>query len=88
MTGAFSLVGWHFFRNPTTSSDENKVAQVPGSEPWNTGQSATYQYYPHGHMSKGRKNAPSALSEVTVPDVNLPKVEYIDKAEGSVEGVV
>jgi len=74
MTGAFSLAGWHFSRNPTSSSSQNKVAQVPDSEPWKTGGDAKYQYHPHGDMSKGRKDAPSALNEVIIPNVNLPKV--------------
>ncbi|EMC97750.1 hypothetical protein BAUCODRAFT_66107 [Baudoinia panamericana UAMH 10762] len=73
MTGAFTLVGWHFSRNPTTSSSENRVAQAPDSEPWKTGGSAKYQYHPHGDMSRGKKDAPSALNEVIIPNVNLPR---------------
>lgn len=74
MTGAFALAGWHFSSNPTSSSSENRVAMAPGSEPWNTGSSAKYQYHPGGDVSKGRKDAPSALNEVIIPHVNLPKV--------------
>ncbi|KAH9829765.1 hypothetical protein Tdes44962_MAKER02242 [Teratosphaeria destructans] len=73
MTGAFSLAGWHFSRNPTSSSSENKIAQAPDSEPWKTGSNAKYQYHPHGDASRGRKDAPSALNEVIIPNVNLPK---------------
>ncbi|KAK4543435.1 hypothetical protein LTR36_005578 [Oleoguttula mirabilis] len=73
MTGAASLAGWHFSRNPTSSSSDNKVGQVVDSEPWKTGDHARYQYHPHGDMSKGRKDAPSALNEVIIPNVNLPK---------------
>lgn len=74
MTGAFTLAGWHFSRNPTSSSSENRVAQAPDSEPWKTGGNAAYQYHPHGDTRRGRKDAPSALNEVIIPNVNLPKV--------------
>lgn len=74
MTGAFTLAGWHFSRNPTSSSSVNKVHQAPDSEPWKTGKHAAYQYHPHGDTSKDRKDAPSALNEVIIPNVNLPKV--------------
>lgn len=74
MTGAFALVGWHFSRNPTSSSSEHRVARVPDSEPWKTGSSGKYQYHPGGDASRGRKDAPSALNEVVIPNVNLPKV--------------
>jgi hypothetical protein len=74
MTGAFTLAGWHFSRNPTSSSSENKVAQVEHSEPWKTGGEARYQYHPGGDPSRGKRDAPSALNEVIIPNVNLPKV--------------
>ncbi|KAK3114774.1 hypothetical protein LTR53_006551 [Teratosphaeriaceae sp. CCFEE 6253] len=73
MTGAFSLAGWHFSRNPTSSSSENRVAQAVDSEPWKTGKDAKYQYHPHGDTSRPKKDAPSALNEVIIPNVNLPK---------------
>ncbi|KAK1055445.1 hypothetical protein LTR74_015675 [Friedmanniomyces endolithicus] len=73
MTGAFSLAGWHFSRNPTSSSSEARVHQAVDSEPWKTGKDAKYQYHPHGDPSKGKKDAPSALNEVIIPNVNLPK---------------
>ena len=76
MTGAFALVGWHFSRNPTRSSSENNVAYAPDSEPWKTGSDAKYQYHPGGDV-KRRKDAPSALNEVVVPNVNLPKVSFV-----------
>ncbi|KAI7132342.1 hypothetical protein KC352_g31054, partial [Hortaea werneckii] len=62
-----------FSRNPTSSSSENRVAQAPDSEPWKTGSEAKYQYHPHGDANRGRKDAPSALNEVIIPNVNLPK---------------
>lgn len=73
MSGAFGLVGWHFSTNPTSSSSENVVSQAVDSEPWKTGGDAKYQYHPHGDKSRGRKDAPSALNEVIIPNVNLPK---------------
>ncbi|KAF2160221.1 hypothetical protein M409DRAFT_70575 [Zasmidium cellare ATCC 36951] len=73
MTGAFALAGWHFSRNPTSSSSENPVAKAKDSEPWKTGSDARYQYHPGGDPSRGRKDAPSALNEVIIPNVNLPK---------------
>ena len=74
MSGAFGLAGWHFSSNPTSASSENKIGKAEGTEPWNTGRDAAYQYHPHGDPSKPRKDAPSALNEVIIPNVNLPKV--------------
>jgi hypothetical protein len=74
MSGAFGLAGWHFSRNPTSSSSENPVSKAADSEPWKTGGDAKYQYHPGGDTSKPRKDAPSALNEVIVPNVNLPRV--------------
>ena len=74
MTGAFTLAGWHFSRNPTSSSSENMIVKATDSEPWKTGSDAKYQYHPGGDTSRGRKDAPSALNEVVIPNVNLPKV--------------
>ncbi|KAG9554389.1 hypothetical protein KCU61_g6732, partial [Aureobasidium melanogenum] len=73
MSGAFGLAGWHFSRNPTSSSSENPVSKAADSEPWKTGGEAKYQYHPGGDTSKPRKDAPSALNEVIVPNVNLPR---------------
>jgi hypothetical protein len=33
-----------------------------------------YQYHPGGDTSKPKKDAPSPLNSVIVPNVNLPKV--------------
>jgi hypothetical protein len=74
MSGAFGLAGWHFSSNPTSSSSENKIGKADGTEPWKTGRDAAYQYHPHGDTNKPRKDAPSALNEVIIPNVNLPKV--------------
>jgi hypothetical protein len=74
MTGAFALAGWHFSQNPTTNNGEGRVAKAPNSEPWHTGGNAAYQYHPGGDPSKGKKDAPSALNEVIIPNVNLPRV--------------
>lgn len=74
MLGAAGLAGWHFSRNPTSSSSENHTAALPGSEPWKTGGEGKYQYHPGGDSRRGRRDAPSALNEVVVPNVNLPKV--------------
>jgi hypothetical protein len=77
MSGAFGLAGWHFSSNPTSSSSENKIGKADGTEPWKTGRDAAYQYHPHGDPSKPRKDAPSALNEVIIPNVNLPKVSFL-----------
>jgi hypothetical protein len=77
MTGAFALAGWHFSQNPTTNNGEGRVAKAPNSEPWHTGGTAAYQYHPGGDPSKGKKDAPSALNEVIIPNVNLPRVSEI-----------
>jgi hypothetical protein len=81
MSGAFGLAGWHFSSNPTSSSSENKIGKAEGTEPWKTGGNAAYQYHPHGDTSKPRKDAPSALNEVIIPNVNLPKVSAIGGLE-------
>jgi hypothetical protein len=52
-----------------------------GTMPWQTeGKSGDfkYQYHPGGDKSRGKKDAPSALNTVIVPNVNLPK-ELHDK---------
>ena len=82
MSGAFGLAGWHFSSNPTSSSSENKIGIAEGTEPWKTGGNAAYQYHPHGDTSKPRKDAPSALNEVIIPNVNLPKVSESGRLEG------
>jgi hypothetical protein len=61
-------------RNPTHSTSESSVPKIPNSEPWHTGSHAKYQYHPEGDQSRGKKDAPSALNVVIIPNVNLPKV--------------
>ncbi|KAK5019163.1 hypothetical protein LTR39_000551 [Cryomyces antarcticus] len=73
MSGAFGLAGWHFSRSPTSSSSENPVSKAQDSEPWKTGGSARYQYHPGGDYNAPKKDAPSALNEVIIPNINLPK---------------
>jgi hypothetical protein len=60
-------------RTPTTAVSEKTVAKVPNSEAWKTGRSAIYQYHPGGDITQAPKDAPSTLSVVIVPNVNLPK---------------
>jgi len=64
-------------RKPTSSSSEQPVSSVEGSEPWKSGTMGKYQYHPGGDTSKGVKDAPSALHSVILPNVNLPKVRFI-----------
>jgi hypothetical protein len=85
MSGAFGLAGWHFSSNPTSSSSENKVGKADNTEPWKTGRDAQYQYHPHGDPSKPRKDAPSALNEVIIPNVNLPKVSLFEEKRRHIE---
>ncbi|KAK7537104.1 uncharacterized protein J3D65DRAFT_624394 [Phyllosticta citribraziliensis] len=73
MAGAFGLVGYYFSRKPTSSTSENPVAKVPGSEPWNSGSQGKYQYHPGGDTTQAPREAPSALNTVIIPNVNLPK---------------
>lgn len=61
-------------RNPTSSSSESSVLKAKDSEPWKTGGTGKYQYHPGGDLSAPKKDAPSALNTVVVPNVNLPKV--------------
>jgi hypothetical protein len=61
-------------RNPTTAGKEVNVPMVPGSEPWNTGKDAKYEYYPYGDTSADKKDAPGPLRTEIIPNVNLPKV--------------
>jgi len=77
MSSAFGLAGWHFSRHPTSSSSEHPVAIVEDSQPWKTGKSGPYEYHVDGDKSKGRRTAPSALNEVIIPNVNLPKVSRL-----------
>jgi hypothetical protein len=61
-------------RSPTSASSERAVAKASGSEPWKeSGGSGPYQYHPGGDTSV-KKDAPSALNVVVIPNVTLPKV--------------
>lgn len=73
MAGIFGVAGYFFGQNPTSASKEEKVAKVPGSEPWNTGKDARYQYYPYGDTSGEKRDAPSPLHVTIIPNVNLPR---------------
>ncbi|KAF1947242.1 hypothetical protein EJ02DRAFT_449832 [Clathrospora elynae] len=73
MSGVFGLAGWHFSRSPTSASSERSVSKAEHSEPWKQeGGAAPYQYHPGGDTSV-RKDAPSALNVVVIPNVTLPK---------------
>ncbi|KAF2000768.1 hypothetical protein P154DRAFT_563215 [Amniculicola lignicola CBS 123094] len=74
MSGVFGLAGWHFSRSPTSSSSEREVSKAHKSEPWNEhGGNAPYQYHPGGDPNAPKKDAPSALNVVIIPNVTLPK---------------
>ena len=62
-------------RSPTSASSERTVAKASGSEPWNRDDisHSPYQYHPGGDTSV-KKDAPSALNVVVIPNVTLPKV--------------
>ncbi|KAH7405787.1 hypothetical protein DE146DRAFT_423219 [Phaeosphaeria sp. MPI-PUGE-AT-0046c] len=72
MSGVFGLAGWHFSRSPTSASSERSVAKATDSEPWKDGGAGPYQYHPGGDTSV-KKDAPSALNVVVIPNVTLPK---------------
>ncbi|KAF1841432.1 uncharacterized protein K460DRAFT_379513 [Cucurbitaria berberidis CBS 394.84] len=74
MSGVFGLAGWHFSRSPTSASSELSVAKASDSEPWKQGASGSspYQYHPGGDTNI-KKDAPSALNVVVIPNVTLPK---------------
>lgn len=62
-------------RSPTSASSERSVAQAPNSKPWEEGGGeGKYQYHPGGDTSAPKKDAPSALNTVIIPNVTLPKV--------------
>jgi hypothetical protein len=61
-------------RSPTSASSERTIAKADDSEPWKAdGGSGPYQYHPGGDTSI-KKDAPSALNVVVIPNVTLPKV--------------
>ncbi|EUC41261.1 hypothetical protein COCMIDRAFT_8980 [Bipolaris oryzae ATCC 44560] len=74
MSGIFGIAGWHFSRSPTSASSERTVSKATGSEPWNRDDisHSPYQYHPGGDTSV-KKDAPSALNVVVIPNVTLPK---------------
>ncbi|CAI6337705.1 unnamed protein product [Periconia digitata] len=75
MSGIFGIAGWHFSRSPTSASSERTVAQAANSKPWEAGGGeGKYQYHPGGDPNAPKKDAPSALNSVIIPNVTLPKV--------------
>ena len=64
-------------RSPTSASSERTVAKATGSAPWNRDDisHSPYQYHPGGDTSV-KKDAPSALNVVVIPNVTLPKVQH------------
>jgi hypothetical protein len=81
MAGAFCLAGWYFGSKPTSATSESNIRIGESAMPWEVEEkdvpsksSFKYQYHPHGDKTKQLKKAPSALNEVVVPNVTLPKV--------------
>jgi hypothetical protein len=65
----------HPARSPTSGSSERSVAEAENSKPWEAGGGeGKYQYHPGGDTNAPRKDAPSALNTVIIPNVTLPKV--------------
>ncbi|EAS35085.1 uncharacterized protein CIMG_00439 [Coccidioides immitis RS] len=80
MAGAFGLAGWYFGRSPTTVTSESNIRIGESAMPWEVDEKDVeaqgnfkYQYHPHGDKNKPLKSAPSALNEVVIPNVTLPK---------------
>ncbi|EEH34864.1 hypothetical protein PAAG_05911 [Paracoccidioides lutzii Pb01] len=77
MVGAFGFAGWYLGSSPTTSTSESNIRIGEGTMPWEQDDESKtnfkYQYHPYGDVSKPLKNAPSALNEVVIPNVTLPK---------------
>ncbi|PGH26728.1 hypothetical protein AJ80_01674 [Polytolypa hystricis UAMH7299] len=81
MAGAAGIVGWYFGRKPTSVTSQSNVRIGQSAMPWEMEEkeaegakgSFKYQYHPHGDQSKPLQNAPSALNEVIIPNVTLPK---------------
>ena len=68
-------------RSPTSASSERSVSQAPNGKPWEEGGGeGKYQYHPGGDTST-RKDAPSALNVVIIPNVTLPKVRDLTITE-------
>ncbi|EEP75639.1 conserved hypothetical protein [Uncinocarpus reesii 1704] len=80
MAGAFGLAGWYFGRSPTTVTSESNIRIGESAMPWEVDDEKAetqghfkYQYHPHGDKNQPLKSAPSALNEVVIPNVTLPK---------------
>jgi len=80
MAGALGLVGWYFGSSPTSTTSESNIRIGESAMPWQIEEKDAegkanfkYQYHPHGDKNKPLKNAPSALNEVIIPNVTLPK---------------
>lgn len=57
------------------ATSERSVAEAHNSKPWeDESVQGKYQYYPGGDVTAPRKDAPSALNSVIIPNVTLPKV--------------
>lgn len=63
-------------RSPTSASSERAVSKAADSEPWKDGGAGPYQYHPGGDTSV-KKDAPSALNVVVIPNVTLPKARRL-----------
>ncbi|KAG5292430.1 hypothetical protein I7I48_04523 [Histoplasma ohiense] len=77
MAGAFGIAGWYLGSSPTTITSESNIRIGEAAMPWEQEDESKanykYQYHPHGDTSKPLKKAPSALNEVIIPNVTLPK---------------
>lgn len=88
MIGAYSLAGYFFGRNPTSSTThgEENINVARNTAPWNAPDGMVensdrnnykYMYHPGGDYRNTPKRAPSALNSVVVPGVELPKVSPV-----------
>ncbi|KAL1959590.1 hypothetical protein VTO42DRAFT_1625 [Malbranchea cinnamomea] len=80
MAGIFGVAGWYFGRKPTSVTSESNIRIGESAMPWQLDEKEIegkenfkYRYHPHGDTSKAAKEAPSALNEVIIPNVTLPK---------------
>ncbi|PGH10591.1 hypothetical protein AJ79_05414 [Helicocarpus griseus UAMH5409] len=77
MAGAFGIAGWYLGSSPTTATSESNIRIGESAMPWEQEDEGKafykYEYHPYGDTSKPLKRAPSALNEVIVPNVTLPK---------------
>lgn len=65
-------------RSPTKATDETHVEIAKSGMPWESeGGEGKYSYHPGGNTSNAPKDAPSAVNVVIVPNVTLPKVNYL-----------